>query len=299
MDTRTQEFLEHVQSGGQVEATDWLPDEYRRRLIKFIEMHANSELMGVLPERDWILRAPTLQRKLALTAKIQDEVGHAQLIYRVVEDLGKRREQCLTDLLSGTSKFHNVFHYPTRSWGDVGVIAWLVDAAAIISQKALLKCSYAPYARIMKKICWEESFHVLHGRDVVLACVTGTESQRELVQEALNRWWGPLMQFHGTPIPGDDDPTLRWRIKSQPNEEARQQFLDGYVPQVWELGLTLPDSRLRRREDGVWEYTEPDWDELVSVVTGHGPASEERLAFRRLSRAEVDWVSGVVLAEAA
>src|SRR2546427_7928362 len=150
------------------------PDDYRAKLIKFIEMHGNSELMGVLPEREWILRAPTLQRKLALTAKVQDEVGHAQLIYRVVEDLGKPRDRCLADLISGKSKFHNVFHYPTKTWGDVGVIAWLVDAAAIISQKALLKCSYAPYARIMKKICWEESFDILHGRDVILAMVNGT-----------------------------------------------------------------------------------------------------------------------------
>jgi ring-1,2-phenylacetyl-CoA epoxidase subunit PaaA len=299
VDRRAQEFLEHIQAGGQVEATDWLPDEYRSRLIKFVEMHANSELMGVLPERDWILRAPTLQRKLALTAKIQDEVGHAQLIYRVVEDLGKSRDQCLDDLLAGRSKFHNVFHYPTRSWGDVGVIAWLVDAAAIISQKALLTCSYAPYARIMKKICWEESFHVLHGRDVVLALVTGTEAQRELVQEALDRWWPPLMQFHGTPIPGDEDPMVRWRIKTQPNEDARQQFLDGYVPQIWELGLTVPDPKLRKGDDGIWDYTEPDWEELTSVVTGHGPASQERLEFRRLSRAEIDWVADVVLAEAA
>ena len=166
MPQREQEFLEYVQSGGQVETADWMPDDYRAKLIKFIEMHGNSELMGVLPEREWILRAPTLQRKLALTAKVQDEVGHSQLIYRVVEDLGKPREQCLDDLISGKAKFHNVFHYPTKTWGDVGVIAWLVDAAAIISQKALLKCSYAPYARIMKKICWEESFHILHGRDV-------------------------------------------------------------------------------------------------------------------------------------
>ena len=166
-----------MQSGGQVETTDWMPEEYRAKLVKFIEMHGNSELMGVLPERDWILRAPTLQRKLALTAKIQDEVGHAQLIYRVVEDLGKPRSDCLDDLVSGKSKFHNVFHYPTKTWGDVGVIAWLVDAAAIVSQKALLKCSYAPYARIMKKICWEESFHILHGRDVILAMVTGTPEQ--------------------------------------------------------------------------------------------------------------------------
>ena len=296
---REQEFLEYVQGGGLVETDDWMPDEYRARLIKFIEMHGNSELMGVLPERDWILRAPTLQRKLALTAKIQDEVGHCQLIYRVVEDLGKPRERCLDDLISGKSKFHNVFHYPTKSWGDVGVIAWLVDAAAIISQKALLKCSYAPYARVMKKVCWEESFHILHGRDTVLAMVTGTAEQRELVQEALTRWWEPLMHFHGTPIPAEEDPMVIWRIKSQGNEEARQQFLEGYVPQILELGLEIPDPKLRRNDEGVWEYTEPDWDKLLAVVTGHGPASQERLEFRRLSRAETDWVSKVVLAEAA
>ena len=274
MDTRTQEFLDYVQSGGQVETGDWMPDEYRARLVKFIEMHGNSELMGVLPERDWILRAPTLQRKLALTAKIQDEVGHAQLIYRVVEDLGKPRSACLDDLVSGKAKFHNVFHYPTRTWGDVGVIAWLVDAAAIVSQKALLKCSYAPYARIMKKICWEESFHILHGRDVILAMVTGTQEQFELVQEALDRWWEPLMHFHGNPIPAEEDPMYVWRIKSQANEDARQEFLDGYVPQIRELGLEIPDPSLRKDvETDRWLYTEPDWEKLRAVVTGHGPAS--------------------------
>jgi ring-1,2-phenylacetyl-CoA epoxidase subunit PaaA len=293
------DFRTYVQGGGQVESGDSMPEAYRKALIKFIEMHGNSELMGVLPEREWILRAPTLQRKLALTSKVQDEVGHAQLIYRVVEDLGKPREACLDDLVAGRTKFHNVFHYPTKTWGDVGVIAWLVDAAAIISQKALLKCSYAPYARIMKKICWEESFHILHGRDVVLAMMTGTAEQRELVQEAVNRWWGPLMQFHGNPTPADEDPMYRWRIKSQANEDARQQFLDGYVPQIWELGLTVPDPRLRKRDDGVWEYSEPDWGELKWVVTGHGPETERRLGLRRTSRAETSWVRRAVLADAA
>jgi ring-1,2-phenylacetyl-CoA epoxidase subunit PaaA len=297
--TNEQDFLDYVQSGGQVDVTDWMPEEYRSRLIKFVEMHASSELMGVLPEREWILRAPTLQRKLALTAKVQDEAGHAQLLYRIVEDLGKPREQCLADLVSGRAKFHNVFHYATSSWGDVGVIAWLVDAAAIISQKALLKTSYAPYARIMKKICWEESFHILHGRDVVLTMLTGSEAQRDLVQEALNRWWGPLMQFHGNPIPAEDDPVVRFRIKTQANEEARQQFLEGYVPQIWELGLTVPDPLLRRRDDGVWEYTEPDWDELRYVVTGHGPKTAERLAFRLRMLEETAWVREAVLPEAA
>jgi ring-1,2-phenylacetyl-CoA epoxidase subunit PaaA len=294
-----QEFLEYVQSGGQVETGDPIPDEYRARLVKFIEMHGNSELMGVLPEREWILRAPTLQRKLALTAKVQDEVGHAQLIYRIVEDLGKPRAQCLADLVDGKAKFHNVFHYPTKTWGDVGVIAWLVDAAAIISQKALLKCSYAPYARIMKKICWEESFHILHGRDVILTLMSGTAAQQELVREALLRWWGPLMQFHGNPIAPEDDPSYVWRIKSQANEDARQQFLEGYVPQIRELGLELPDPKLRRRDDGVWEYSEPDWDELKAVVTGHGPLSQERLDFRRRFLEQEAWVRAAVFAQAA
>jgi ring-1,2-phenylacetyl-CoA epoxidase subunit PaaA len=299
MDGRTEEFVAHVQAGGLVEVHDWMPDEYRARLIKFVEMHGNSELMGVLPERDWILRAPTLQRKLALTAKIQDEVGHAQLIYRVVEDLGKPRSACLDDLIAGRSRFHNVFHYPTETWGDVGVIAWLVDAAAIVSQKALLKCSYAPYARIMKKICWEESFHILHGRDVVLAMVTGTQEQFGLVQEALLRWWEPLMHFHGTALAAEDDPMVFWRIKSQPNESARQEFLEGYVPQIRELGLEVPDPKLRRRDDGVWEYTEPDWEKLKAVVSGHGPASQERLGFRRRTCDELAWVQRAVLQEAA
>ena len=173
MDERTEAFLAHVQSGGLVETGDWMPDEYRARLTKFVEMHANSELMGVLPERDWIMRAPTLRRKLALTSKIQDEVGHAQLLYRVAEDLGKPRAAMLQDLLDGKTKFHNVFHYPTRSWGDVGIIAWLVDAAAIVSQQALRDSSYAPYGRTMKKICWEESVHIMHGRDVVLTLRVG------------------------------------------------------------------------------------------------------------------------------
>jgi ring-1,2-phenylacetyl-CoA epoxidase subunit PaaA len=295
-----EEFKAYVQEGGQVETGDPMPDSYRKALIKFIEMHGNSEIMGVLPEREWILRAPTLQRKLALTAKVQDEVGHSQLIYRVVADLGKPREQCLEDLVEGRTKFHNVFHYPTKTWGDVGVIAWLVDAAAIISQKALLKCSYAPYARIMKNFCWEESFHILHGRDVVLTMMNGTDEQRELVQEAVTRWWGPLMQFHGNPIPADQDPMYEWRIKSQGNDDARQQFLDGYVPQIWELGLTVPDPKLRKDEEsGRWEFSEPDWEELKWVVTGHGPRTEARLGLRRTSRDETAWVRRTVLAEAA
>jgi len=289
-------FFAHVGSGGKVEADDWMPDEYRAAVLKFVEMHANSELMGVLPERDWIMRAPTLRRKLALTSKIQDEVGHAQLLYRVAEDLGKPRSAMLADLLEGKTKFHNVFHYPTRSWADVGIIAWLVDAAAIVSQQALRDSSYAPYARTMRKICWEESVHIMHGRDVVLTMMNGTQAQRAMVQEALDRWWGPLMQMHGPPTDPARDKDLHWKIKAKNNEQLRQEFLSIYVPRVLELGLRIPDAALRYDEaDGRWHYTEPDWAELKAVVTGHGPASESRLGFRRVTYAETQWVRDALL----
>ncbi len=290
-------FEAHLAAGGTVESTDAMPDEYRTAVLRFVEMHANSELMGVLPERDWIMRAPTLRRKLALTAKIQDEVGHAQLLYRVAEDLGKPREAMFDDLLAGKTKFHNVFHYPTRSWADVGMIAWLVDAAAIVAQQALRNSSYAPYARTMRKICWEESVHIMHGRDVVVTMVTGSPAQRAAIQDALDRWWAPLMQMHGPRSPREKDKDLRWRIKAKTSEELRQEFLTIYVPRILELGLVIPDPELRFDKDaGEWRYTEPDWDELRTVVTNHGPMSEERLEFRRLARRETAWVREAILA---
>jgi len=296
-DERHALFERHVTGGGKVEATDWMPDEYRSQVLRFVEMHANSELMGVLPEREWLMRAPTLRRKLALTAKVQDEVGHAQLLYRVAEDLGKPREQMFDDLLAGRTKFHNVFHYPTRSWGDVGIIAWLVDAAAIVAQQALRDSSYAPYARTMRKICWEESVHIMHGRDVVVTLVNGTPAQRAMVQEALDRWWGPLMQMHGPRSDRAKDRDIHWRIKAKTSEELRQEFLGIYVPRIRELGLTIPDPELRyEKAAGEWRYTEPDWDELRAVVTNHGPMSEQRLEFRRLNRAETAWVRDSILA---
>jgi ring-1,2-phenylacetyl-CoA epoxidase subunit PaaA len=296
-DERYRHFEEHVLAGGKVEATDWMPDEYRTQVLRFVEMHANSELMGVLPEREWIMRAPTLRRKLALTAKVQDEVGHAQLLYRVAEDLGKTREAMMADLLAGKTKFHNVFHYPTKSWADVGIIAWLVDAAAIVAQQALRDSSYAPYARTMRKICWEESVHIMHGRDVVVTMVTGTASQRAAVQDALDRWWGPLMQMHGPRSDRSKDRDIHWRIKAKTSEELRQEFLGIYVPRIRELGLTIPDPDLRFDETArEWRYTEPDWNELRTVVTNHGPKSEERLQFRRDRWADTQWVRDTILA---
>ena len=290
-------FEAYLAGGGKIEPTDPMPDAYRTAVLRFVEMHANSELMGVLPEREWIMRAPTLRRKLALTAKVQDEVGHAQLLYRVAEDLGKPREAMLDDLLAGVTKFHNVFHYPTRSWADIGLIAWLVDAAAIVAQQALRDSSYAPYARTMRKICWEESVHIMHGRDVVVTMATGTPTQRAQIQDALDRWWGPLMQMHGPRTPPERDLDLRWRIKAKTSEELRQEFLSIYVPRVRELGLVIPDAALRYDEDaGRWHYTEPDWAELRTVVTNHGPMSQARLAFRRLAREETAWVRDAILA---
>jgi ring-1,2-phenylacetyl-CoA epoxidase subunit PaaA len=292
---REQDFLAHITSGGKVEATDWMPEAYRAALIRFIEMHANSELMGVLPEREWIMRAPSLQRKLALTAKVQDEVGHAQLLYRLAEDLGKPRAQMMDDLLAGRTKFHNVFHYPTESWGDVGVIAWLVDAAAILSQKALLGTSYAPYARTMQRICWEESFHIKHGYDIVVTLAGGSAMQRAMLQDALNRWWGPLMQMHGPPTPPERDKDLTiWRIKTRANEALRQEFIATYVPRIRQLGLTLPDYALCENADGSWRYSEPNWEELRTVVSNQGPRSAERLAFRRLTYEQGSWVREMI-----
>jgi ring-1,2-phenylacetyl-CoA epoxidase subunit PaaA len=296
VDERHELFEAHVLGGGKVEATDWMPDEYRTAVLRFVEMHANSELMGVLPEREWLMRAPTLRRKLALTAKVQDEVGHAQLLYRVAEDLGKPREAMIDDLLAGRTKFHNVFHYPTKSWADVGIIAWLVDAAAIVAQQALRDSSYAPYARTMRKICWEESVHIMHGRDVVVTMVTGTPAQRASVQEALDRWWGPLMQMHGPRSAREKDRDLHWRIKSKTSEELRQEFLSIYVPRLLELGLTIPDPALRHdAAAGEWRYGEPDWAELRTVVTNHGPMSQERLDFRRIEWDATRWVRETVL----
>jgi ring-1,2-phenylacetyl-CoA epoxidase subunit PaaA len=203
----------------------------------------------------------------------------------------------IQDLLAGKTKFHNVFHYPTKSWADIGIIAWLVDAAAIVAQQALRDSSYAPYARTMRKICWEESVHIMHGRDVVVTMVTGTAAQRTSIQEALDRWWGPLMQMHGPRSDRAKDRDIHWRIKAKTSEELRQEFLGIYVPRIRELGLTLPDPDLHYDDESAeWRYTEPDWNELRTVVTNHGPKSEERLQFRRDSWAATAWVRDAILA---
>ncbi|MFA9429971.1 1,2-phenylacetyl-CoA epoxidase subunit PaaA [Egicoccus sp. AB-alg2] len=304
-DQRTEEFLAHIHAGGKVEATGWvgpgwddawMPDTYRQLHLKFIEMHANSEIMGALPEREWIARAPTLRRKRSLAAKVQDEVGHAHLIYRVAETLGKPRQQMYDDLVAGRGKFHNVFHYPTYSWGDVACIGFLVDGAAIVTQRALLDTSYLPYVRVMRRVVAEESLHYRHGEDIMLAMASGTDEQFEMLQEAVNRWWEPIMHFFGTDVPAEDDPMIHWGVKTRTNEQSRQEWINQYVPKMWDMGIETPDPNLRYDEaTGVWHYTEPDWDRLKQIVKGEPTeATARRLYWRQLLASNHEWVRQIV-----
>lgn len=294
-DDRTAAFKARIDAGEKVEAMDWMPDSYRQAALKFIEMHANSEIMGALPEREWLSRAPTLRRKLSLTAKVQDEVGHGHMLYRLAEDLGKPREQMIADLLAGRTKFHNVFHYPTFTWGDAAVIGYLVDGAALVTQRALLDSSYAPYVRVLRRICAEESLHQRHGEDLVLELCSGTPEQRQMLQDAVNRWWEPLMHFFGPPGDPSKDVLLYWRIKTRTNEELRQQFLTTYVPKLWDLGISVPDDELRYdAQRGAWIWSDPNWDGFWEVVRGNGPMTETRLAWRRWMRDAHAWVREVM-----
>lgn len=297
-----QSFEARIARGDLIEADDWMPEEYRRQCFRLIVMHANSELMGALPEREWIPRAPGLQRKLAVLSKVQDEIGHAQLIYRVAEDLGRpleyTRARMLEELIAGKAKFHNVFTYPAPSWADVGIIAWLVDGAALETQGALLRTSYAPYARILRRICAEEAVHLKHGEDIVLTLASGTKAQREMLQAALERWWRPILHFFGPPDAQSANaaPAMRWRIRVATNEELRQGFLRKYVPKIQSLRLEIPDPELHFDEEAKrWIYGDPDWDEFWRVAQGGGMRTAERLELRRMSHAEQAWVRHAIL----
>jgi len=286
-------FEARIAQGDKIEPQDWMPKEYRRQLVRMIEQHAHSEIIGSLPEGTWITRAPGFRRKLALIAKVQDEVGHGQLLYSAAETLGKSREDMINDLISGKSKYSNVFNYPAKTWADSAVIAWLIDAGAIVNQLANSKGSYGPYCRALDRICAEEAFHLKYGHDNVVFLATGTPKQREMVQDALTRWWPPIMHFFG---PSDrsskhTEILMRWKVKMASNDDMRQQFLNMYVPKIWDLGLTLPDSNLKKNEEtGKWEYTEPDWDEFKRVINGDGPCNAERLAVRRTAEENGRWV---------
>jgi ring-1,2-phenylacetyl-CoA epoxidase subunit PaaA len=285
-------FTTHIDDSGKVEAEDWMPDDYRRGVLKFIEMHANSEIMGALPERECLPRAPTLRRKMSLAAKIQDEVGHSQLLYRVAEDLGKSREAMYFDLVNGVSKFHNVFHYPVRHWGDVAVIGWLIDGAALVTQAALLDSSYAPYTRVLKRICAEEQLHLRHGEDITLELASGTDVQREMFQDALNRWWLPIIHFFGPRSNPDKDLLLRWKVKTRTNEDLRQEFLDRYVPKVTELGFVFPAPVPYAEDDGHYRVRDEDidWAPLDAIKRNRGPETARRLELRRRIYEDHRWV---------
>jgi ring-1,2-phenylacetyl-CoA epoxidase subunit PaaA len=287
------EFEARVARGEKIEPGDWMPEEYRRQLIRLIQQHANSELMGALPEGQWIPYAPGFRRKMALIAKVQDEVGHAQLLDRAAETLGKPRTEMMAELLNGQSKYSNVFNYPCETWADIAMIGWLIDGAAIVNQTIMQEGSYGPYSRALRRITYEEAFHLKQGYDLVVTLCTGTPAQRAMAQEAFERWWWPLMMFFGPPDRQSTHTSVlqRWGIKPKTNDEQRQIFLRKFVPKILEMGLEIPDRDLRYDEArGEWLITQPDWEEFRRVVNGDGPLNRERLALRRLVYQEGSWL---------
>lgn len=289
---RLAEFESRISLGDKIEPGDWMPSEYRRQLIRVIEQHAHSEIIGSLPEGAWVTRAPGFRRKLALIAKVQDEVGHAQLLYSAAETLGKSRDQMMNDLISGKSKYSNVFNYPSKTWADTAIIGWLVDAGAIINQLANSRGSYGPYVRALERICQEESFHLKQGHDSVVYLATGTPQQRESVQDALNRWWRPIVHFFGPPDSESihSEKLIKWGVKMATNDQMREKFFDMYIPKIWELGLTIPDPILEKATDGRWIYSDPNWEEFYAVISGNGPCNAERLAVRQRAEISGQWI---------
>jgi ring-1,2-phenylacetyl-CoA epoxidase subunit PaaA len=286
-----QEFDTFIAADGIVEPGDDMPERYRREVFKFIEMHANSELFGGLCEHYWVSRAPGLHRKLAFLAKTQDEIGHAHLLYMVAADLGvKTRTQMLDELFAGRSKFHNVFHYKTHTWADQIVIAFLVDAAALTTQQAVLKnCSYGPYRRILRRIVSEEGFHMRHGEEMLLTLADGTQIQRDMFQAALDRWWEAVMHFFGPPTK-DTDLLLRWRVKSETNEALRDKYVQKFVPLLQRYGFTIPDPALHQAASGRWVIGDIDWSALSSTQSNSGEDSAARIARSRAAWENTAWV---------
>jgi len=293
-------FMQRIENGDKIEANDWMPAEYRDTLIKLISMHGISEIMGALPEKEWVPKAPSLERKLAIMAKVQDEMGHGQLLLRVTEDLmkpyGRNRQHLMEDLLSGRLKFHNVFHMPTKTWADAGMVGWLVDGAAIISQTNMLDASYGPYQRALQRICKEEVFHAQHGESIIMALAEGTEDQRKILQDSLNRWWPSLLMFFGpasaeTTGSSKQEITIKYNIRKSTNEELRQAFLDKYMPRVFSLGLTVPDETMHHDDvQEKWIYQQPDWNEFKQIIQNKGPRSKARLKVREIAYSNNSWV---------
>jgi ring-1,2-phenylacetyl-CoA epoxidase subunit PaaA len=295
-------FQARIDAEERIEPNDWMPEAYRRTLIRQISQHAHSEIVGMLPEGNWITRAPSLRRKAALLAKVQDEAGHGLYLYAATETLGVSREELEDQLLAGRARYSSIFNYPTLTWADIGAIGWLVDGAAIMNQIPLCRCSYGPYARAMIRICKEESFHQRQGFEIMLTLCRGTPEQKAMAQDALNRWWWPCLMMFGPPDTESQhsDSSMRWKIKRFSNDALRQKFIDATVPQAQYLGLTIPDPALRVDEaSGHWETGPIDWDEFRRVLSGDGPCNADRIEARRRAHAEGAWVREAALAFAA
>jgi ring-1,2-phenylacetyl-CoA epoxidase subunit PaaA len=302
--TETQEhnFQKRIDSGEVIEPKDWMPDKYRKQLLRMMSQHAHSEVVGMLPEGNWITRAPSLRRKVSLLAKVQDEAGHGLYIYSAAETLGMSREVMIDQLLAGKAKYSSIFNYPTLTWADIGAIGWLVDGAAIVNQTMLAKCSYGPYSRAMIRICKEENFHHKQGYEIMANMATGTAEQKAMAQDALNRWWWPSLMMFG---PSDKDSPnsadlIKWKVKKNSNDELRQRFIDRTVPQAEALGLTIPDPKLKYNEKTLhYDFGEIDWEEFYSVISGNGPCNKERMKARNNAHNEGEWVRKAALAYAA
>jgi ring-1,2-phenylacetyl-CoA epoxidase subunit PaaA len=296
-----EQFQARIDAEEKIEPKDWMPDSYRQTLIRQISQHAHSEIVGMLPEGNWITRAPSLRRKVALIAKVQDEAGHGLYLYGAAETLGVDREELLEQLHSGEAKYSSIFNYPTLSWADMGAIGWLVDGAAIMNQVPLCRCSYGPYSRAMIRVCKEESFHQRQGYEIMLTLSRGTEAQKKMAQDALNRWWWPSLMMFG---PNDSDSkhtaqSMAWKIKRFTNDELRQKFVDVTVPQADILGLTIPDPDLKFNEaTGHYEFGEINWDEFWQVVSGNGPCNLQRMKARKEAHDKGAWVREAAVAYA-
>jgi ring-1,2-phenylacetyl-CoA epoxidase subunit PaaA len=294
-------FQARIDAGEKIEPRDWMPEGYRKTLIRQIGQHAHSEIVGQLPEGNWITRAPTLERKAILLAKVQDEAGHGLYLYCAAETLGVSRDELTEMLLDGRMKYSSIFSYPTLTWADMGAVGWLVDGAAIMNQVPLQRTSFGPYARAMIRICKEESFHQRQGFDVMMKMAKGTPAQKKMAQDALNRFWYPSLMMFG---PSDKDSvhsaqSMAWRIKMNTNDELRQKFVDQTVPQAEFLGLTVPDPDLKWNEDrGHYDYSEPDWSEFYDVLKGNGPCSVDRIETRKKAWDDGAWVRDALMAHA-
>jgi ring-1,2-phenylacetyl-CoA epoxidase subunit PaaA len=299
---RLAEFERHVAEDERIEPRDWMPEAYRKTLVRQIAQHAHSEIIGMQPEGNWITRAPSLRRKAILTAKVQDEAGHGMYLYTAAETLGISRDELLDRLHAGKQKYSSIFNYPSLSWADMGAIGWLVDGAAITNQVPLTRCSFGPYARGMVRICKEESFHQRQGFELLYTLSHGTAEQHAMAQDAVDRWWWPSVMMFGPPDEHspNTEQSMEWRIKLFTNDELRQRFVDICVDQAEVLGLTIPDSELRwNTERGHYDFGTPDWDEFFRVIKGDGPCNSERMERRRRAHEQGRWVREAALAYAA